>query len=87
MSEGDIVWRRPEPSSDPPSDYSGPPVGPPPDADWHPTAPALTAAARELPALDHDAVDLAEQRAARVTYTIGFTAFGVLLLLSCWRFF
>lgn len=87
MAERDIVWRRPDPPAGKPSDYSGPPVGEAPPADWRLPVPEPTAPPRELPDIDHDAVDDAEQKAARFTYAIAFVALGVITLVVCWRAF
>jgi hypothetical protein len=80
MAEGDILWRRPTPAEP----YSGPPVGTPPSEGWHPEH-AETPAPRQLPPLDHDAIDADERRAAHLTYAVGLTALLILAILGLWR--
>lgn len=87
MAEGDFLWRPPGSDVGPPERYPGPPAADPPQPGWHPQFREATAPPRPLPQLDHNAIDLAEQRAARVTYAIGAAALAVLVLLACWRVF
>jgi hypothetical protein len=87
MADGDILWRRPEPSIERNGAYSGPPVGEPAAPDWHPEKRESAPLPRSLPVIDDDAVDAAEREAARYTHTIGLIAVVTLLLLVCWRVF
>ncbi|WP_162908199.1 hypothetical protein [Allorhizocola rhizosphaerae] len=79
------MWRRPEPGPPPPDRYGGPPAPTPPPADFHVVAEEPTAPPRTLPALDDDAIDTAEQRAARLTYALGLTALSIMVLIACSR--
>ncbi|HEX6686147.1 MAG TPA: hypothetical protein VF062_25465 [Candidatus Limnocylindrales bacterium] len=89
MAEGDILWRRPDPSADrngPPGiSYPGPPVGEPAPAGWHPDHELSAPPPRSLPAIDDDAVNAAEREAARFTAAIGLIAAMALIFLACWR--
>jgi len=87
MAEGDIVWRRPDPSVERNAAYSGPPSGEPAPPGWHPEAKESAPLPRSLPVIDDDAVDAAEREAARFTHTIGLIAVVMLLALVCWRLF
>ncbi|MEV0454626.1 hypothetical protein [Catellatospora methionotrophica] len=89
----DDQWRRPTPSdSGADADraeaaYPGPPPAVQPPPGWHPAVAPRTVAPRPLPALDHDAIDLAEERADRFTNALGIAAGIVLILVACvqWR--
>ncbi|WP_076470609.1 hypothetical protein [Micromonospora avicenniae] len=63
--------------------YTGPPPSTPPPAGWRPPVHLQPAAPRPLPPQDMAALDMAEQRAQRVTYSIGAVAGAVLLILVC----
>jgi len=87
MADGDILWRRPEPSAERNEAYFGPPTGEPALPSWHPEAKESAPPPRRLPVIDNDAVDAAEREAARFTHTIGLIAVIMLLVLVCWRVF
>lgn len=90
MAEEDAGWRRPDPVTDRvlrPAAYSGPPAAAPPPAGWQPPLQEPVASPRELPALDHDAIDLAERSAAHFTYALGLAALAVVVLMACSRLF
>ncbi|RKN23788.1 hypothetical protein D7147_01740 [Micromonospora musae] len=63
--------------------YTGPPPSTPPPAGWRPPIHLQPAAPRSLPPQDMAALDQAEQRAQRVTYSIGAVAAVVLVILVC----
>ena len=54
---------------------------------WHPEITPRTVPPRRLPELDHEAIDLAEERADRFTNVLGIVAGVVLILIACvqWR--
>ncbi|MEV4415104.1 translation initiation factor 2 [Catellatospora sp. NPDC049609] len=90
---GDEQWRRPDPDAGE-SDaaraaqaYPGPPQQIPPPPGWHPEVERRTTPPRRLPEVDHDALDLAEDRADRFTNLLGIVAGVVLILVACiqWR--
>ncbi len=85
MAGGDIVWRQPEPDKHQPDRYEGPPPQAPLPSDFHLSVEEQPAPARQLPALDHDAIDDAEGRATRLTYAVAFTAVAVMILVACWH--
>ena len=85
MADGDILWRRPEASTERSGAYSGPPADAPAPPGWHPELHASAPLPRELPAVDDDAVDVAEREAARFTFAIGGIALVMLVVLICWR--
>jgi hypothetical protein len=87
MAEGDILWRRPDPSIERNGAYDGPPIGEPAAADWHPEQNESAPLPRKLPVIDNDAVDAAEREATRFTHAIGVIAVFTLLILVCWRVF
>ncbi|MEU8296536.1 hypothetical protein AB0C04_04525 [Micromonospora sp. NPDC048909] len=97
-SSPDDYWRRPpaggegpadQPTappaggSGPPGGYTGPPPSTPPPAGWRPPVHLEPAPPRRLPPQDMAALDVAEQRAQRVTYSFGALAGVVLLVLVC----
>ncbi|WP_018908250.1 hypothetical protein [Salinispora arenicola] len=95
-SADDDYWRRPAaggppgapdrtdaPSPAPNGGYPGPPPTTPPPANWSPPLHVQPPPPRQLPGQDMTALDLAEQRAQRVTWTAGAIAAVVLLALSC----
>jgi hypothetical protein len=86
MAEGDIFWRSPDPSADRAAGYEGPPGSPPAPPEWRPIQ-RESAAPRELPKLDHKAIDAAEREAARLTYAIGLAAALTLIVLACFLIF
>jgi hypothetical protein len=61
MAEGDILWRRPEPSSERNGAYGGPPTGEPAPPGWRPELHESAPLPRELPAIDDNAVNAAER--------------------------
>ncbi|GAA1361850.1 translation initiation factor 2 [Catellatospora chokoriensis] len=89
----DDQWRRPAPSAGgadaehAAAAYPGPPPAVPPPPGWHPEVTPRTVVPRRLPELDHDAIDLAEERADRFTNALGIAAGVVLILIACvqWR--
>ncbi|NJP32840.1 hypothetical protein [Micromonospora thermarum] len=97
-SSPDDYWRRPGPSADgPPPDqtgtapqqpapaggYAGPPPTTPPPSGWRPPLHVQPPPPRQLPRQDMAELDLAEQRAQRVTWTVGAVAGVLLLVLMC----
>lgn len=89
MSTAEEHWRSPVGQAaappTPKAGYPGPPVGAAPPADWHPPVDEPVPVPRRLPDLDHDAMDLAEHRAARFTYGVAAAAALVLSLAVCLR--
>lgn len=71
------------PATTPASEYTGPPPTIPPPADWQPPLHLQPPPPRQLPRQDLPALDLAEQRAQRLTWTVGAVAAVILLALSC----
>nr|WP_091254277.1 hypothetical protein [Micromonospora matsumotoense] len=66
-----------------PGGYAGPPPTTPPPPGWRPPVHLEATPARTLPAQDMEAMDAAEQRAQRVTWSVGAVIGIVLLLLLC----
>ncbi|MFI7575048.1 hypothetical protein [Micromonospora sp. NPDC049497] len=89
----DDYWRRPDPARDrpagPPGDeegeagYAGPPPTTPPPAGWRPPVHVQPPPPRRLPAQDMAELDLAEQRAQRLTQGIGVGVAVVVVILVC----
>ncbi|MFF5174260.1 hypothetical protein ACFY3U_16695 [Micromonospora sp. NPDC000089] len=63
--------------------YAGPPPTTPPPAGWRTPVHLQPAPPRTLPPQDMTALDAAEQRAQRLTWTVGAVAGAVLLGLFC----
>ncbi|WP_089021741.1 hypothetical protein [Micromonospora coriariae] len=91
-STPDDYWRRPgtggEEAPDhaaaaPASGYAGPPPSVPPPAGWRPPVHLEPAPPRRLPPQDMAGLDVAEQRAQRVTYGFGAAVGVVLVVLVC----
>jgi hypothetical protein len=90
---GDEQWRRPAPDAGEPGAerraqaYAGPPSAIPPPPGWHPELERRFTPPRPLPVLDHEQIDLAEDRADRFTNVLGIVAGVVLILIACiqWR--
>lgn len=85
MAEGDILWRRPDPSAGRSEAYGGPPAAEPAEPGWQPQRQESAPLPRRLPAVDDDAVDAAERGATRLTHAIGLIAVITLLMLVLWR--
>lgn len=84
MADGDILWRRPTDPAPRAEPYAGPPAASPPPPGWHPEQ-AEAPAPRELPVLDHAAIDADERRAARLTYCVGLAALLTLAVVALVR--
>ncbi|TDC35741.1 hypothetical protein E1211_15140 [Micromonospora sp. 15K316] len=82
-AEGSPPGANAGPGGSPYAGYSGPPPSTPPPAGWRPPVHLQPAAPRSLPPQDMAALDLAEQRAQRVTYSVGAVAGVVLVILVC----
>lgn len=86
MVSADIPWSRPGGDEEPPPEaYPGPPQTVPADPDWQVPVTETTAPPRPLPAVDHEALDLAEDNAAKVTYAVGLAALGLLVIIAVFR--
>ena len=81
MAEDDKPWRPPATTTDA-NPYPGPPLPPPADPQWRPAQHDTIPAPRELPQLDHTAIDQAERRAAWLTYAVGAAALAVLVIVA-----
>ncbi|WP_433389692.1 hypothetical protein [Micromonospora sp. KLBMP9576] len=90
----DEYWRRPDTSPERPaagpapvpargSGYPGPPPSTPPPAGWRPPVYLRPPPPRRLPPQDMAELDVAEQRAQRLTYGVGTLAGVVLVILVC----
>lgn len=80
----DVSDPTPDPAPPTPADkYTGPPPTTPPPADWQPPLHLQPPPPRQLPGQDLPALDLAEQRAQHLTWSIGAVAAVILLALSC----
>ncbi|MGN9807833.1 hypothetical protein ACTMSW_00540 [Micromonospora sp. BQ11] len=91
-TDPDDYWRRPDPAQDRPAGpfdekgeagYAGPPPTTPPPADWRPPVHVQPPPPRRLPDQDMAELDLAEQRAQRLTQGIGVGVAVVLVILVC----
>ncbi|MFI7522551.1 hypothetical protein [Micromonospora globbae] len=97
-SSPDDYWRRPPDGGDglpdrsasppttpgtPPGGYAGPPPNVPPPTGWRPPVHVQPGPPRHLPPQDMAALDAAEQRAGRLTYSIGAVAGVVLVIVVC----
>lgn len=95
----DAYWRRPpngaaRPAPEPPPAapaepaYQGPPPSTPPPRGWRPPVLVPVAPPREMPAQDHERMDVDERSARTITYGVGIVAGAVvlvLLIVSCAR--
>ena len=66
-----------------PEGYAGPPPTTPPPPGWRPPLHVQPPPPRRLPPQDMAELDLAEQRAQRLTWTVGAVAGALLLVLTC----
>ncbi|MEU5946922.1 hypothetical protein ABZ793_15335 [Micromonospora sp. NPDC047465] len=93
-SAPDEYWRRPDtapeqsgiratPTPAPGGGYVGPPTTTPPPAGWRPPVHLRPPPPRRLPPQDMAGLDMAEQRAQRLTYGVGALAGAVLVILIC----
>ncbi|MGC5054460.1 hypothetical protein ACLQ2S_23755 [Micromonospora sp. DT48] len=69
--------------SAPDGGYTGPPPTTAPPPGWRPPVHLRPAPPRQLPAQDMIDLDAQEQRAQRVTWTVGAIAGAVLVVLTC----
>jgi hypothetical protein len=67
--------------------YPGPPQAPAPDPAWRTPQQDPVPAPRQLPELDHVAIDDAERRAAQLTYAVGCAALVIVFVLALGRVF